>query len=99
LFVGLLLIGAGSAVSLQARFAATDLATPVRKGRSLALIVWVGTLGTVVRPTLGVPGRLLGPSTGLNVYAGAFLIAAVCLAVAGVIVFLCRRRHPLPHLH
>ncbi|HLR28160.1 MAG TPA: MFS transporter [Ruania sp.] len=99
LFVGLLLIGAGSAVSLQARFAATDLATPVRKGRSLALIVWVGTLGSVLGPNLGVPGRLLGPSTGLNVYAGAFLIAAVCLAVAGVIVFLCLRPDPLLHLH
>src|SRR5699024_1880006 len=64
LFVGLLLIGAGSAVSLQARFAATDLATPVRKGRSLALIVWVGTRARVLCPRLAAPGRLLGPSTG-----------------------------------
>jgi len=98
LFVGLLLIGAGSAVSLQARFAATDLATPLRKGRSLALIVWVGTLGSVLGPNLGVPGQLLGPSTGLNVYAGAFLIAAVCLALAGVIVFTLLRPDPLLHL-
>lgn len=98
LFIGLLLIGAGSAVSLQARFAATDLAEPVRKGRSLALIVWVGTLGSVLGPNLGTPGRLLGPSTGLNVYAGAFLVAAVCLALAGVLVFLFLRPDPLLHL-
>ena len=56
LFVGLLLIGAGSAVSLQARFAATDLAAPHHKGRSLALVVWVGTIGSVLGPNLGVPG-------------------------------------------
>src|SRR5699024_8887285 len=98
LFIGLLLIGAGSAVSLQARFAATDLATPLRTGRSLALIVWVGTLGSVLGPNLGVPGQLLGPSTGLNVYAGAFLIAAVCLALAGVFVFTLLRPDPLLHL-
>src|SRR5699024_7179368 len=99
LFFGLLLIGAGSAVSLQARFAATDLTTPVPDGRSRAPIARAGTLGSVLGPNLGVPGRLLGPSTGLNVYAGAFLIAAVCLALAGVIVFLCLRPDPLLHLH
>src|SRR5699024_9492125 len=57
LFVGLLLIGAGSATGLQARFAATDLAEPQREGRALALVVWVGTLGSVLGPNLGVPGN------------------------------------------
>lgn len=95
LFAGLLFIGAGSAVSLQARFAATDLAEPSHKGRSLALIVWVGTIGSVLGPNLGVPGQFVGAFIGLNVYAGAFLIAAVCLAVAGLIVFIWLRPDPL----
>ena len=95
LFAGLLLIGAGSAVSLQSRFAATDLAEQHHKGRSLALIVWVGTIGSVLGPNLGVPGQAIGDRTGLNVYAGAFLIAAVCLALAGLIVFLWLRPDPL----
>lgn len=95
LFVGLLLIGTGSAVSLQSRFAATDLAEPSRRGRSLALVVWVGTLGSVLGPNLGVPGEWVGALTGLNVYAGAFLIAAVCLAIAGLIVLLALRPDPL----
>ena len=38
LFAGLLLIGSGSAVSLQSRFAATDLAEPRRRAQSLALV-------------------------------------------------------------
>lgn len=95
LFLGLLLIGSGSAVSLQSRFAATDLAEPQRRARSLALVVWVGTLGSVLGPNLGLPGQLVGRATGLSVFAGAFLIAAVCLALAGVVVQIWLRPDPL----
>nr|WP_063792155.1 MFS transporter [Nonomuraea pusilla] len=95
LFAGLLLIGVGLAVSLQSRFAATDLAQPHHKARSLALVVWVGTLGSVLGPNLGAPGEVIGAATGLTVYAAAFLIAAVCLAVAGLIVFVWLRPDPL----
>ena len=95
LFVGLLFIGAGSAVSLQARFAATDLAEPQHQGRALSIVVWVGTIGSVLGPNLGAPGQLIGDLTGLNVYAGAFLVAAVCLTLAGLIVFVWLRPDPL----
>jgi MFS family permease len=95
LFVGLLFIGAGSAVSLQSRFAATDLADPRHKAKSLALVVWVGTLGNVLGPNLGVPGKALSNVLGLNVYASAFLIAAVCLGLAGALIFVLLRPDPL----
>ncbi|MGB3327613.1 MAG: MFS transporter [Thermomicrobiales bacterium] len=95
LFVGLLLIGAGSAVSLQSRFAATDLAEPHHKARSLSLVVWVGTIGSVLGPNLGAPGELVKSATGLSVFASAFLIAAVCLTVAGIVVVGWMRPDPL----
>lgn len=95
LFVGLFLIGAGSAVSLQSRFAATDLAEPQQKARSLALVVWVGTLGSVLGPNLGAPGDIIGDATGLSVFASAFLIAAVCLILASIVVFFWLRPDPL----
>lgn len=95
LFAGLLMIGSGSAISLQARFAATDLASDDHKGRSLALIVWVGTIGTVLGPNLGIPGRIIGDATGLHIYAGAFLIAGAAMAVAGLLVFVLMRPDPL----
>src|SRR5699024_3458447 len=44
---------------------------------------------------LGVPGEFLQARTGLTVYAGAFLIAALCLALAGVVVFAWLRPDPL----
>ena len=95
MFLGLTLIGAGQATSLQSRFAATDRAAPADKAKALALVVWIGTIGNVLGPNLGVPGEALHRSTGLSVYGGAFLIAAVCLALAGVLVFLWLRPDPL----
>ncbi|HLR84984.1 MAG TPA: MFS transporter [Nocardioidaceae bacterium] len=95
LFVGLLLIGFGSATALQARFAATDLAAPQHEGRSLALVVWVGTLGSVLGPNLGVPGEVVSRATGLTVFASAFLITAICLALAGSLVYVFLRPDPL----
>lgn len=98
LFVGLFCLGAGMAVSLQARFAATDLAEPPRRARSLALIVWVGTVGSVLGPNMGVPGEWVGEAFGLNVYAGSFIIASVFLALAGLLIFLLLRPDPLKML-
>ncbi len=95
LFPGLVLIGIGSAAALQSRFAATDRALPQQRGRALALVVWVGTLGSVVGPNLGIPGGWISNATGLTTYAGAFLIAAVALGGAGLIVVLALRPEPL----
>ncbi|RGC65266.1 Major Facilitator Superfamily protein [Micromonospora sp. MW-13] len=55
----------------------------------------MGTLGSVLGPNLGAPGEVIGAGTGLTVYASAFLIAAVCLAIAGLIVFVWLRPDPL----
>ncbi len=95
LFLGLLLIGAGSAVTLQARFAATDLAEPQKKGKALSLVVWVGTLGMILGPNMGTPGEVIGRSTGLTVYAASFLIASAFFILAGTVVFLWLRPDPL----
>src|SRR5690606_5714184 len=55
LLVALALIGTGSAVGLQARFAATDLATDRTRGRDLSIVVWATTLGAVAGPNLLEP--------------------------------------------
>ena len=95
LFAGLFLFGAGSAVTLQARFAATDLAAPRQKAGALSLVVWVGTLGMVVGPNLGAPGEILGKASGLTTYASAFLIALAFSALAALIVAVFMRPDPL----
>ncbi|APX32816.1 MFS transporter [Brachybacterium sp. P6-10-X1] len=95
LFLGLLMTGAGTAASLQARFAATDLAAPSTRARSLSLVVWMGAIGNVLGPNLGVPGEVVGEATGLSVYAAAFLIAAVASLLAGTVIFALLRPDPL----
>lgn len=95
LFLGLLMTGAGTAASLQSRFAATDLAAPSTRARSLSLVVWMGAIGNVLGPNLGIPGEALGAMTGLSVYAAAFLLAAVASLLAGTLVLVLLRPDPL----
>ena len=95
LVLGMLGTGAGAAAGLQSRFAATDLAEPAYRARSLALVVWIGTLGAVVGPNLGVPGEWVEERLGLAPLAGAFAIGAVLLAVTAGVVALGLRPDPL----
>ncbi|MBC7292346.1 MAG: MFS transporter [Actinotalea sp.] len=95
LVLGMIALGAGTAAGLQARFAATDLAEPAHRGRSLSLVVWVGTIGAVLGPNLGVPGEALEARTGLPPLSGAFAIAAVLLGVTAVVVGVFLRPEPL----
>jgi MFS family permease len=92
---GMLMMGAGSAVGLQTRFASTDLALPTRRGRTLSLIVWSGTLGAVIGPNLGVPGEVIAGWLHLPPLSGAFVIAVVMLVSAAVVVFVFLRPDPL----
>ncbi len=51
LFVfGMVLFGAGQSATLQSRYVGADLATPEQRAKSIAAIVWVGTLGAVFGP-------------------------------------------------
>jgi MFS family permease len=95
LVVGMMALGAGSAAGMQSRFAATDLALPARRARSLSMVVWVGTLGAVIGPNLGVPGKSVESRTGLPPLSGAFLIGAVLLGATALVVWVFMRPDPL----
>lgn len=90
LIYGLGISGAGSAASLQSRYAATDLAPPEHRSRQLSLVVWATTIGTVLGPNLGAPGEALAGSLGLTPMAGPFVIAAGMLTLATVTILLLR---------
>jgi MFS family permease len=86
LIVGLVFIGAASAISLQARFSATDLPSLRSPGRDLSLVVWATTIGAVVGPNLIAPGDALGMALGLPHLSGPFLIT-VFAQLAGATAF------------
>jgi len=95
LFVGLALLGVATAGSLQARFAATDLASPLSRGRDLSLVVWSTTLGAVVGPNLAAPGDVVGGAFGLPPLAGVFLFPVLTQLLAATAYLVGLRPDPL----
>ena len=93
--VALLLLGAGSAVSLQARFAAADIPTGKPKGRDLSLVVWSTTLGAVIGPNLIAPGETLGLWLGMPHLAGPFLFTIAAQLSSTLVFWFGLRPDPL----
>ncbi|MEY5017124.1 MAG: hypothetical protein RL431_173 [Actinomycetota bacterium] len=95
LLLGLGVIGVGGAVNLQARFAATDLATPATRGRDLSLVVWATTLGAVAAPNLNGVGAALGDALGMPHMTGPFLFTIAAQLCAAVVYVAGLRPDPL----
>ncbi|MCU1518605.1 MAG: transporter [Pseudarthrobacter sp.] len=99
LFILLLLgaagIGIGTAASLQARFAAVDLADAEHRGRALSAVVWAVTVGAVTGPNLIQPGAVVGQALGLPPIAGPFVISSAGLLLAIILLFVGLRPDPL----
>lgn len=95
LVLGALGIGVGTAASLQARFAAVDLADAEHRGRALSAVMWAVTVGAVAGPNLIQPGTVVGLALGLPPVAGPFVISAAGLLLAIVLLFAGLRPDPL----
>jgi MFS family permease len=95
LLIGFGVLGAGSAVNLQTRFAAVDLAADRTRGRDLSLVIWATTIGVVIGPNLAPPGDEIGRAFGLPPLTGAFALTVVCQLLAAVLYFAMLRPDPL----
>ncbi|WP_375339581.1 MFS transporter [Microbacterium rhizophilus] len=95
LLAGVILIGAGNAGNLQSRFAATDLATPQRRGRDLGTVVWATTVGGVLGPLMITPGEALGAVVGMPPLTGAYLFSIVAQLAALILYLIALRPDPL----
>jgi MFS family permease len=85
--VGMLLFGAGYGSSHLARYAAATLYLASQRASAIGWIVWAGTIGAVFGPTLLEPARSVGQWLGSPGLAGPYLMAAVCLGAAGLVLF------------
>ncbi|HEX5017238.1 MAG TPA: MFS transporter [Actinomycetes bacterium] len=88
-------VGVASAVSLQARYAASDLAKPQHIGRDLAFVVWATTVGAVLGPNLMEPASRLADALSLPPLSGAFLVTAAGVTLAAMVVLGFLRPDPL----
>lgn len=95
MLVGMLMFGSANAMNLQARYTATDCATPAARGRALSTVVWATTVGAVVGPNLSGPGNRFGHSVRLPDLSGPFLFSTVAFLVAAAVVAARLRPDPL----
>lgn len=82
--LGMALFGVANATTLQSRFAAADDAPAATRARTMSVVVWATTIGSVLGPNLTAPGDRLGQSLGLPALAGPYVFTLVALALAGV---------------
>lgn len=95
LLVGMAGVGSGTAVSLQSRFAATDLAEPRTRGRDLSLVVWTTMVGAVAGPALLPVGADVAGVLHIDELAGPFVIGAAGAASAALVLWSGLRPDPL----
>ncbi len=92
--VGSLFVGVASAASLQARYAATDLASPAHRARSLSYVVWAATIGAVLGPNLLNFSGSVGLRLGLPELSGPYVISGITLTCAVAILMVSLRPDP-----
>ncbi len=95
LLLALYLFGMGSGADRLSRYAAADVAGPARSAAAIALIVWAGTIGSVVGPALLGPAEALAALVDLDAAAGAYAISAVLIAISALVLGVMLRPDPL----
>jgi MFS family permease len=97
-FLGLAAFGAGTAAGLQARFAATEVAAPGFEARSMSLVLWATTIGSVAGPLLSSTGDELGRTMGLPALVGPFVLSGAMFAIASLVAATVLRLPRAGHL-
>ena len=86
LFAGFFLFGGAAAASMQARYAAVDLAPAPLRGRQLSMIVWATTLGAVAGPQFAALAGTSLRHYGVPPLAAPFVFSAALFALAAVVL-------------
>ncbi|MFW5933720.1 MAG: MFS transporter, partial [Actinomycetota bacterium] len=93
--VASLCFGWATAANLQARYAATDLATDDRRASALSTVVWATTLGAVLGPNLTGVGSEVAAWLGLPDLAGPYVFSFVSFTSAALVQAVGLRPDPL----
>ena len=95
LVIGVIGIGVGNATNLTARYAAADLAPDGGRARAIGFLVWAGTVGSVLGPTVALgPAGWVAEQFGLPELAGPYMLSFVVFVFAAFAVD--RLLHPDP---
>jgi len=91
LLLGMAILGIGHASNQLARYTGAELYPPERRASALSLIVWAGTIGSVLGPALLEPAGDLTTSLGRSDLAGGYVIALIFM-LSGAILYVTALR-------
>ena len=94
LLVGMALLGLGNASSHLARYTAADLYPSDRRGSALGIVVWGGTIGSVLGPALLQPSGRIALDLGRSELLGGFMVSGVFMTAALVLYLIALRPDP-----
>jgi hypothetical protein len=72
-----------------------NLADEDKRAQSIAMVVWVGTVGAVIGSPAALWANRVGTSLGVREWVSPTLLGALALMVAGLIVTTAMRPDPL----
>jgi MFS family permease len=94
LLIGMAILGLGNASNQLARYTGAELFPADRRASALSLIVWAGTIGSVLGPILLEPGGALSTERGFSELAGGFIVTFGFMLVAAVLYSVALRPDP-----
>jgi len=93
LVAAMVMLGLGNASAQLSRYAAADMFPAERRGFGLSIVVWGGTVGALVGPSLIAPAATLAAGVGLPRDTGTFVFAVgTTVAATAVAATLPRAR-------
>jgi predicted MFS family arabinose efflux permease len=91
---GTLLMGVAHATLQFDRFAAAEVNPPQRRGQAIAIVVFGGTVGSIVGPLLVGPSGMWAARIGVNELAGPYTAGLVVFGLACLTLFVGLRPDP-----
>lgn len=85
--IAMVLFGSGTATNLQSRYAAMEFSRPGAEARSMSIVLWATTVGSIAGPNLSAPGANLGRALGLIPLSGPYLFSLVGFVLAAIVTF------------
>ncbi|HVS13646.1 MAG TPA: MFS transporter [Thermoanaerobaculia bacterium] len=76
LILAMAVLGIGNSSNLLARYAQAEIQPPGRRAFAISMIVWAGTIGAVLGPSLIAPAGRLAARWGAPELSGPYLVSA-----------------------
>ena len=94
LIVATVLIGFGGSSNQLSRYTAADMYPATRRGSAIATVVWGATIGAIIGPNLIAVAGGMATSVGMPALSGVYLVPAVFVGIAALMVFALLRPDP-----